>query len=29
VVKYINECRDLDVPVDPPDVNESRKDFAV
>jgi len=29
VVKYINECRDLAVPVDPPDVNESEKDFAV
>ncbi len=29
VVKYINECRDLGVPVDPPDVNESQKDFAV
>ncbi|MFQ5480811.1 MAG: DNA polymerase III subunit alpha [Thermodesulfobacteriota bacterium] len=29
VVKYINECRDLDVPVDPPDVNESHKDFTV
>jgi len=29
VVKYINECRDLDVAVDPPDINESQKDFAV
>jgi len=29
VVKYINECRDLGVPVDPPDVNESGKDFTV
>ncbi len=29
VVKYINECRDLGVPIDPPDVNESEKDFTV
>jgi len=29
VVKYINECRDLGVPVDPPDVNERERDFTV
>ncbi len=29
IVRYINDCRDLGVPVDPPDVNESQKDFGV
>jgi len=29
IVRYINDCRDLGVPVDPPDVNESLKDFGV
>jgi DNA polymerase-3 subunit alpha len=29
VVLYINECRDLEIKILPPDVNESRKDFTV
>jgi len=29
VVRYINECRDLQIKVLPPDVNESGKDFSV
>ncbi len=29
VVKYINDCRDLGVSIDPPDINESEQDFAV
>ncbi|MFQ5354288.1 MAG: DNA polymerase III subunit alpha, partial [Thermodesulfobacteriota bacterium] len=29
IVKYINECRDLGVPVAPPDMNESEKAFTV
>ncbi|MDO8546328.1 MAG: DNA polymerase III subunit alpha [Nitrospirales bacterium] len=29
VVRYINECRDLNIKVLPPDVNESGKDFSV
>jgi DNA polymerase-3 subunit alpha len=29
VVRYINECRDLDIDVLPPDVNKSAKDFSV
>jgi len=29
VVQYINECRDLGIPILPPDVNESRRDFTV
>ncbi len=28
VVKYINECRDMGIPVLPPDVNSSDKDFT-
>ncbi len=29
VVKYINECRSMDIPVLPPDINESFDDFTV
>ena len=29
VVRYINECRDHEIEVLPPDINESDKDFAV
>jgi len=29
VVKYINECRDMSIGVDPPDINESSIEFAV
>ena len=29
VVRYINECRDQDIDVLPPDINESNKDFNV
>ncbi len=29
VVKYINECRELNIPILPPDVNESDKTFSV
>jgi len=29
VIKYIAECRNHDIPVLPPDINESRKEFAV
>lgn len=29
VVKYINECREMQIPILPPDVNESQKTFSV
>ncbi len=29
VVKYINECRDMGISVDPPDINESSTEFTV
>ncbi|MCI5149023.1 MAG: DNA polymerase III subunit alpha, partial [Candidatus Electrothrix sp. MAN1_4] len=29
VVKYINECKQMSIPVLPPDINESQKDFTV
>ncbi|MFQ5735428.1 MAG: DNA polymerase III subunit alpha [Thermodesulfobacteriota bacterium] len=29
VVKYINECRDMGIGVDPPDINESSTEFTV
>ncbi|TAN64408.1 DNA polymerase III subunit alpha [bacterium] len=29
VVKYVNECRELEIKVSPPDVNESAKEFTV
>ena len=29
VVKYINECKSMDIPVLPPDINESFDDFTV
>ncbi len=29
VVKYVNECRDMNIPVDPPDLNESLMEFTV
>ncbi len=29
LVKYINECREMDIPVSPPDVNKSGLDFTV
>ncbi len=29
VIKYIGECRDMDIEILPPDLNESRKDFTV
>ena len=29
VVKYINECKQMDIPVLPPDINESYADFTV
>lgn len=29
VVKYINECREMQIPILPPDVNESFKNFSV
>ncbi|MCI5130694.1 MAG: DNA polymerase III subunit alpha, partial [Candidatus Electrothrix sp. EH2] len=29
VVKYINECKQMSIPVLPPDINESHKDFTV
>ncbi|HET58507.1 MAG TPA: DNA polymerase III subunit alpha [Deltaproteobacteria bacterium] len=29
IIKYISECRDMGIPVLPPDVNESEKDFSV
>ena len=29
IVQYINECRNLGIPILPPDVNESRKDFTI
>ncbi len=29
VVKYINECREMHIPILPPDVNESFKNFSV
>ena len=28
VVKYINECREMGIPVLPPDVNSSGRDFS-
>src|SRR5580700_7261617 len=28
VVKYINECREMGIPVLPPDVNSSNRDFT-
>ncbi|MBI5453343.1 MAG: DNA polymerase III subunit alpha [Deltaproteobacteria bacterium] len=29
VVKYINECKDRSIPVDPPDLNKSSREFTV
>jgi len=29
VLKYISECRDMEIEILPPDINESRKDFTV
>ena len=29
VVKFISECKDHDIPVLPPDINESRREFTV
>jgi len=29
IVKYIAECREMDIPILPPDINESYKNFAV
>jgi DNA polymerase III subunit alpha len=29
IVKYIAECREMDIPILPPDINESHKNFAV
>jgi DNA polymerase-3 subunit alpha len=29
IVKYIAECREMDIPILPPDVNESHKNFTV
>ncbi len=29
IVRYLNECRELSIPILPPDVNESHKDFTV
>ena len=29
IVRYLNECRELAIPILPPDINESRKDFTV
>ncbi len=29
IVRYLNECRELAIPILPPDINESHKDFTV
>jgi DNA polymerase-3 subunit alpha len=29
VVKYVNDCREMDIPVLPPDINQSMEDFTV
>lgn len=29
LMRYINYCRDMEIPVDPPDINESESDFVV
>ncbi|MBI5643952.1 MAG: DNA polymerase III subunit alpha [Deltaproteobacteria bacterium] len=29
VVKYINECKEMNIPVDPPDINHSSMEFTV
>jgi len=29
VIRYINDCREMDIPVRPPDVNESTRSFSI